>query len=167
MNIFAKTFTHFSGWTGTLIILAALFSAGCASTDRPASASFAAVVIPNKTAEQIQKAAVSVFQENGWQALTLADGSQGFEREATEREVREYAGFVGAHEGAKVNMRVVIHIEPKNAGADWLSCKAYAVANPGQGIFETTTALFGWKSGPYQTLLNQVAARLATAKPTP
>jgi hypothetical protein len=117
--------------------------------------------------EQIQQAAVSVFQENGYTALILADGSQGFQREGTEREVREYAGFVGAHEGAKVNMRVVIHIEPKNAAAYWLSCKAYAVSNPGQGIFETTTPLFGWKSGPYQKLLNQVAARLAVAAPTP
>ena len=164
MNSFSKTFT---GWTGTLIILAAIFSTGCKSMDKPASASFAAVVISNQTVEKIQQAAVSVFQENGWQPMTLADGSTEFQREATEREVRQYAGFVGAHEGQKVNMRVVIHVEPKNAAAYWLSCKAYAVCNPGQGIFETTTALFGWQSGPYQKLLNQVAARLAVAAPTP
>jgi hypothetical protein len=164
MNPFTKIFT---GWTGALLILAAIFSAGCKSMDKPESASFAAVVISNQSVAAIQQAAVSVFQENGYTALTLDDGSTGFQREATEREQRQYAGIVGAHEGDKVVMRVRIKIEPKNPGAYWLSCKAYAVLNPGQGIFETTTALFGFQSGPYQKLLNQVAARLAVAAPMP
>ena len=64
--------------------------------------------------QAIQQAAETVFQQNGYQALTLADGSTGFEREATEREQRQYAGFVGAHEGEKVNIRVRMKIEPKN-----------------------------------------------------
>jgi hypothetical protein len=167
MNSFFTTFTRFTGWTGTLIILATIFSSGCSSVDKPESDSFAAVVISNQTVEKIQQAAVAVFQENGYQALTLDDGSTGFQREATEREQRQYAGFVGAHEGQKVSMLVRIKIEPKNPSAYWLSCKAYAVCNPGQGIFETTTALFGFQSGPYQKLLNQVAARLAMTAPTP
>jgi hypothetical protein len=164
MNSFSKTFAN---WTGALLILTAIFSAGCKSMDKPESASFAAVVISNQSVQSIQQAAVSVFQENGYTALTLGDGSTGFQREATEREQRQYAGFVGAHEGDKVIIRVQIKIEPKNAAAYWLSCKAYAVTNPGQGIFETTTALFGFQSDPYQKLLNQVAARLAVAAPTP
>lgn len=167
MHTFSKTFTRFAVWTGALVLLAALFSAGCASTDRPASASFAAVVISNKTVEQIRQAAVAVFQENGYTALALGDGSTGFQRDATEREVRQYAGFVGAHEGDKVLIRVQIKIEPKNVAAYWLSCKTYAVTNPGQGVFETTTPFFGFQSDPYQKLLNQVAARLALAAPTP
>jgi hypothetical protein len=167
MNSFYKTFNRSAGWTGTLIILAAIFSSGCSSMDKPESASFAAVVIVNQSVETIQQAAVTVFQNNGYQALTLADGSVGFEREATEREQRQYAGFVGAHEGEKVIMRVRIKIEPKNPGAYWLSCKAYAVCNPGQGVFETTTALFDFQSGPYQKLLNQVAARTVMVTPTP
>jgi hypothetical protein len=164
MNTFAKIF---SGGTGALIILAAIFSAGCKSTDKPESASFAAVVIPNKTVDQIREAAVAVFRQNGYTALTLGDGTTGFEREANSREQRQYAGFVGAHEGDKVVIRVTIKIEPKNPGADWLSCKASAVTNPGQGVFETTSALFGFQSDPYQKLLNQVAAKLAFANPMP
>jgi hypothetical protein len=167
MKSISTSFNPFTGWAGTLIILAAFFSSGCGSMDRPESASFAAVIITNQSVEAIRQAAVAVFQNNGYQALTLADGSTGFEREATEREQRQYAGFVGAHEGEKVVMRVRIKIEPKNPGAYWLSCKAYAVTNPGQGVFETTTALFGWQSGPYQKLLNQVAQRAAMAAPTP
>jgi len=167
MRTFSKTFTRFAGWTGTLVLLAAMFSAGCKSLDRPESASFAAVVISNNSVAQIRQAAVAVFQENGYTALVLEDGSTGFQREATGREQRQYAGLVGAHEGDKVLIRVQIKIEPKNASAYWLSCKAYAVTNPGQGIFETTNALFGFQSDPYQKLLNQVAARLAVAAPTP
>lgn len=167
MNSFFKTFTPFTGWTGALLILAAIFSAGCKSMDKPESAGFAAVVISNQSVQSIQQAAVSVFQENGYTAMTLDDGSTGFQREATEREQRQYAGFVGAHEGDKVVIRVRIKVEPKNPSAYWLSCKAYAVTNPGQGVFENTTALFGFQSGPYQKLLDQVAARLAMAAPTP
>ena len=163
MNSFFKTFIRFAGWTGTLVMLAAIFSAGCASTDRPASASFAAVVISNKSVEQIQQAAGAVFQENGWQAEALDDGSTGFQREATDREQRQYAGFVGAHEGVKVNMRVLMNIEVKGPGSYWVSCKAYAVCNPGQGVSENITPLFGWKSGPYQDLLDKVRDNLKVA----
>jgi hypothetical protein len=166
MKSFSTSLNPFSSWIGTLIILAAIFSSGCSSMDKPESASFAAVVITNQSVEAIRQATVAVFQDNGYQALTLADGSTGFEREATEREQRQYAGFVGAHEGEKVIIRVRIKIEPKNPGAYWLSCKAYAVTNPGQGVFETTTALFGWQSKPYQKLLDQVAQRAAMAAPT-
>jgi hypothetical protein len=167
MKSISTSFNPFAGWAGTPIILAAIFFSGCSSMDKPESASFAAVVITNQSVQTIQQAALAVFQENGYQALTLADGSTGFEREATEREQRQYAGFVGAHEGEKVIMRVRIKIELKNRGAYWLSCKAYAVTDPGQGVFETTTALFGWQSKPYQKLLNQVAQRTAMAAPQP
>jgi hypothetical protein len=167
MKSISTNFNPFTGWTGTLIILAAIFFSGCSSMDKPESAGFAAVVITNQSIQTIQQAAVTVFQNNGYQAMTLGDGSIGFEREATEREQRQYAGFVGAHEGEKVVMRVRIKIEPKNPGAYWLSCKAYAVTNPGQGVFETTTALFGWQSKPYQKLLDQVAARLAMSPSAP
>jgi hypothetical protein len=164
MNTFSKTFT---GWTGALIILATIFFAGCKSMDKPESAGFAAVVVSNQSVQAIQHATDAVFQENGYTAMTLADGSLGFQRQATEREQRQYAGFVGAHEGDKVLIRVQTKIEPKNAGAYWLSCKAFAITNPGQGIFENTTPLFGFQSGQYQKLLDQVAARLAVAAPTP
>jgi hypothetical protein len=167
MKSVSTSFNPFAGWAGALIILAAIFSAGCRSMDKPESASFAAVVISNQSVQAIQQAAGTVFQQNGYQALTLGDGSIGFEREATEREQRQYAGFVGAHEGEKVIIRVRIKIEPKNVAAYWLSCKAYAVCNPGQQVFETTTALFRFQSKPYQKLLDQVAQSAAMAAPTP
>jgi hypothetical protein len=63
MNSFSKTFTRFTGWTGAFVLLAVILSAGCKSMDKPASASFASVVIANQTVEKIQQTVMTVFQK--------------------------------------------------------------------------------------------------------
>ena len=89
-------------------------------------------------------------------------GEQGgalvYEREATEREQRQYAGIVGAHEGEKVDMRVRVKIENKdpNSNSYWLTCKAYAVCNPGQGFLKRPPRCSISKAAPYQKLLDKV-----------
>jgi hypothetical protein len=133
--------------------------------DKPGSASFASVVVINQTPEKIRQAAIGVFQDNGYQMMPQADGSLVFEREATRREQLDYAGLAGTQNGEKVAMRVRVNITVKDPSAYWLGCKAYAVTNPGQGVFEQSTPLFDFQGGPYQKLLNQVAARLAAAAP--
>ena len=50
-------------------------------------------------------------------------------------------------------------VRPKDPSAYWLECKAYAVCNPGQPVFEQTTPLFNFQSKPYQKLMDQVAAK--------
>ncbi|MEI9865091.1 MAG: hypothetical protein WDN00_11185 [Limisphaerales bacterium] len=55
MNSFSTIFNRFAGWTGLLLALI-LLSGGCASTSKPASASFAGVLIANHTAQQIRDA---------------------------------------------------------------------------------------------------------------
>ena len=167
MNSFFKTFTRFAGCTSAFVILAAIFSSGCRSTDKPESAGFAAVVISNQSVDRIKQAAMTVFQQNGYQPVTLPDGTLVFEREATEREQRQYAGFAGAHEGEKVVMRVRMNIAVKNPAAYWVSCKAYAVCNPGQGVFENITPLFNFQSGPYQKLMDQIARQVVMSTPAP
>ncbi len=159
MNSF---FIRMTGWTG-LFLLAVLFVSGCVSSNRPASASFAGVLISNHTPQEIRTATDTVFQQNGYQAMGEQGGALVYERQATEREQRQYAGFVGAHEGEKVNIRVRVKIEANHPGPNsyWLTCKAYAVLNPGQGVFETVTALFGFQSGPYETLLDKVKGTVA------
>jgi len=124
--------------------------------NRPESASFAGVIISNQSVEKIKAATVTVFTQNGYRQMALPDSELAFEREATRREQIDYAGFVGAHEGEQVLMRVRLSIEPSGVGAYLLGCKAYAVCNPGQAVFETSTALFGFQSGPYQKLLDNV-----------
>ncbi len=140
----------------SLFILTALLGAGCSSLNKPASAGFASVIISNPSMDKIRAAAVTVFQQNGYRQMALPADELAFEREATRREQIDYAGFVGAHEGEEVLIRVRLSIEASGVGAYRLSCKAYAVCNPGQAVFETSTALFGFQSGPYQKLLDNV-----------
>ena len=157
MNFISKKFIQFTAWM-SLILMTAFFTGGCASTDKPASASFAGVIISNHSPQEIRTATDVVFMQNGYRALGEQGGALVYEREATGREVREYAGIVGAHEGEKVDMRVRVKIEPKDPATNsyWLTAKAYAVCNPGQGVFETTTALFNFQSGSYQKLLDKI-----------
>src|ERR1700709_2506254 len=63
----------FSNWTALGLIFAAIFSSGCSSTNKPASASFAGVIINNYSAQQIRDATETVFSKNGYQS----SGQQG------------------------------------------------------------------------------------------
>src|SRR5271170_8152517 len=98
MNASSMIVSRAAGWTG-LLLATALLMTSCASSDKPASASFASVVIVNHTPQQIREATDKVFQQNGYQALGQEGDALVYEREATEREQRDYVGFVGAHEG--------------------------------------------------------------------
>ena len=83
--------------------------------------------------------------------------------------VASLAQIAGAQQGEQVAIRVRVSIQPKNPSAYWVMCKAYAVCNPGQGVFENTTALFNFQSKPYQKLMDQVAQKVAlmSTPPTP
>jgi len=151
-----------------LLLLAAIFAAGCSSLDKPASASFAAVTINRTyTTEQIQQAAVKVFQQNGYQNVPRPDEPLVFEREATRGEQISYAGFVGAHNDEKVVIQVRLKVEVKDVYTYWLGCRAYAVTSPDQPIFSKTTAMFNVQSGPYQELLDKVKRSLQQPAATP
>ena len=158
MNSFSKFFgsRKFTGVAGLALISVAILVSGCSSMNRPASASFAGVIISNQSVEKIKTAAITVFTQNGYTLMSLPGDELAFEREATRREQLEYAGVVGSHQGEQVLMRVRLGIEPNNANSFWLSAKAYAVCNPGQAVFESSTALFNFQSGPYQKLLDKV-----------
>jgi hypothetical protein len=163
MNLFPATFTRFAAWTGSLFILAAFLFSGCKSLDKPASASFASVLIYNQTPEKIRLAADSVFANNGYQSIRNPDGSQVYEKEATKGEQIAYAGFVGAHEGERTIVRVRMGIQPQGVNCFLLSCKAFVVTSPGDFVNEQTFPLYGWQSGPYQDLLNAVQGNLKVA----
>ena len=163
MNSLAPFFTRFAGWTGMVVILAALGSTGCKSLDEPASASFASVVIYNQSPDKIRQAADSVFANNGYQSIRNPDGTQVYEKEATKGEQMAYAGFVGAHEGVRTIVRVRMGIQPQGVNAYLLSCKAFVVTNPGDFVSEQTYPLYGWQSGPYQDLLNAIRDNLKVA----
>jgi hypothetical protein len=160
---FSPTLTRSAGWIGLLSLLAALLVSGCKSLDKPASASFASVLIYNQTPEKIRLASDSVFANNGYQSIRNPDGSQVYEKEATKGEQIAYAGFVGAHNGERTIVRVRMGIEPQGVNCFLLSCKAYVVTSPGDFVNEQTFPLYGWQSGPYQDLLNSIRDNLKVA----
>lgn len=166
MNAFSKFFQSLDRWT-VLFIIAVVAVVGCRSMDKPASASFASVVISNASPAQIREATEKVFKQSNYQSLGEQEGSLVFQREATERETVDYAGFAGAHDGDKVVIQVRVRIEVKDPSAYWLTCKAYAISNPDQPVFRTTTALFNFQSKPYQKLLNMVAGTVRQITTTP
>ena len=152
----------FSIWAGRLAIIAVVLATGCSSMNRPASTSFAGVLITNQNRESIKAATVTVFQQNGYQLAPTPSNELAFQREATRREQLD----VGTHDGEQVLIRVQMNIEPNGVGAYWLGCKAYAICNPGQPVFESSTALFGFQSGPYQKLLDNVKDTLQQPRMT-
>lgn len=163
MNSFSTRFIRFAGGTGILFILATIFVSGCKSLDKPSSAAFASVVIYNQTPDKIRQATDAVFASNGYQSIRNPDGSQVYEKEATKGEQIAYAGFVGAHEGERTIVRVRMGIEPQGVNAYLLSCKAFVVTSPGDFVSEQTFPLYGFQSGPYQNLLNDVRDNLKVA----
>ena len=146
---------------GTLAVMAlgAILCAGC-RTGEPASASFASVTIPGKTAEEICQATAAVFQEDGYQVRSLDPDNMVFQKEGTRGQSLAYGGVVDTHYGATTAVRVRAQLVDLGAGSQRLQCQASMVRNAGEGIMEDETRLANFRRGPYQNLLDKVAARL-------
>jgi hypothetical protein len=142
------------------IALTSIVATGCRSAGKPASASFASVVIANRSVEEIQQAAVAVFQGDGYQAFRDSAGKMVFEKEASQRSNMAYSGVIGAHYGARTNVRVRAEIVDLGAGSRRLQCKAYMVTDAGDSFFEKEQPLANFRGRPYQELLDEAARRL-------
>lgn len=138
--------------------LLALLVTGCGAT-KPASASFASVIIRDVMPEDITKATVAVFQEDGYSA-SAADGQLIFDKEASRMTNVAYEGLVGSHYGAKTVVRVKVSLVDLGAGAHRLQCQAYVVKDAGDAFFSEEQKLANVRSRPYQNLLDEVASRL-------
>lgn len=146
--------------SGGMIILGAAILSGCAS-DKPASASFASVVIANQSVEVIQDTTMLVFGEAGYEANRLPDGTMVFEKEGSRGNQIVYGGLGGAAYGGAVTVRVraeVVGVVGQDAHR--LQCQAYMVRDAGAGVFEDKQRLANFHRGPYQKLLEEVAAKL-------
>jgi hypothetical protein len=133
---------------------------GCHSLNQPGSASFASVVIPGRSATEIQGAAAEVFRANGYAGHDNGSGQMVFEKEGTRANNLAYNGIVGTHYGAQTVVRVKTELIELGDGAHRLQCQAYMVRNAGDSFFEEEQRLANVRRGPYQTLLDEVAKRL-------
>lgn len=145
---------------GGLAIFSAVVFPGC-STGKPASASFASVVIPNRSPEEIHDTTVQVFEEAGYRKKRGPGELMVFEREGSRGDQIVYGGIGGAAYGGAVTVRVKAEIvDVVGQDARRLQCTAYIVNDAGDGIFEDTQRLANFRRGPYQKLLDEVAAKL-------
>lgn len=141
-----------------LAALLALAVAGCGAT-KTGSASFASVTIHGHTAEEIGKVATQVFQDAGYAGGTM--GKQiVFQKEGSRMTNLAYEGLVGTHEGAQTLVRVKMNLVNLGPEAYRLQCQAYIVRGAGDAFFEQEQRLANIRSGPYQSLLDQVAKQL-------
>jgi hypothetical protein len=153
-----KTITKWLGFL-SLSLLCGLFSTGCSSLGKPASASFASVTISGKSAAEIRDATIAVFQEHGYRVFASSRGLT-FEKEGTKGNSIAYDGFVGSHYGAVTIIRVRAELVNLGNGTQRLQCQTYMVSGAGDSFFEEEHRLANFRSGPYQDLLDEVAKRL-------
>ena len=141
------------------LVVLALAVSGCSST-KPASASFASVVIHNHSADQIQTTTAAVFRENGYGGTADGKGNMLFQKEGSQANNLAYNGVVGTSYGAQTLVRVRAQLIALEGGSHRLQCHTYMVRNAGDPFFEEESKLSNLRSGPYQKMLNEVAKRL-------
>lgn len=148
---------HFLMKILTAVVLAAglIALAGCGAT-KPASASFASVVIEGHTVDQIRNAAGEVFSADGYNVMVRGNEMK-FEKEGSRLKQLAYEGFV---DSGPVHIRVLASIVQISATSHRLQCQAYVVKSPGDPVFEEVIKLQNIRSHPYQELLDKVAAKL-------
>ena len=145
---------------GKLIITFALTTglfamAGCGLT-KPASASFASIVVNGHTMKEIQNAAGHVFSADGYNVM-VRDNEMKFEKQGSRAAELAYEGLAG---NGPVNVRVLASIVQLSQTSYRLECQAFIVKSPGDPVMEEVIRLQNIRSRPYQDLLDKVAKEL-------
>jgi hypothetical protein len=143
-----------------LALLAVWVLAGTGCSSKPASASFASVVIPGKTSDEICKTTGVVFQEEGYQVRLLQASNMIFQKEASRSQALAYGGVIDTHYGSTTAIRVKASLVDMGMGSYRLQCQAYVVRDANDAFFAEETRLSNMKGGTYQKILNKVAERL-------
>lgn len=142
-----------------ILLAGAILVGGCQS-NKPASASFASVTIPGKTPEEICNATGAVFQEDGYQVMSLNPSGMVFQKEASRGTSIAYNGLVNTHYGSVTMIRVRAEVVDLGAGSHRLQAQASIVRGAGDSFFEDESRLTNIRSRPYQNLLDKVQKRL-------
>jgi hypothetical protein len=140
----------------TLALATGLFAVtGCGLT-KPASASFASVVIHGHTMKEIQNAAGHVFTADGYNVM-VRDHEMKCEKQGSRAAELAYEGLAG---NGPVNVRVLASIVQLSETSYRLECQAFIVKSPGDAVMEEVIRLQNIRSRPYQDLLDKVAKEL-------
>ena len=143
----------------SLLSLVLLSCCGCGSLNQPASASFASVIIPNRSVEEIRLATVAVFSEAGYERFQTPAGDLVFEKEGTRMNQIAQGGWL---QDSPTRERVRTEIVSLPDGAHRLQCKAFIVRHSGDSFFEEEVPLHKPRSGSYQNKLDEIKRRLGS-----
>ena len=105
---------------------------GCSSSDLPASASFASVVLTNGSAKQINDTTIAVFLENGYDDPIIGPQDMIFSKEGTRSDTLAYDGLRAMQQGEIALVRVMTELVELRDGSFRLQCQAYIVSNVDQ-----------------------------------
>jgi hypothetical protein len=142
-----------------MVFLAGTVATGCHST-KPGSASFASVVIHNRSLPEVQQATLMVFREDGYAGAPAGADSMVFEKEGTRLNDIAYNGVIGTHYGQRSAIRVKSQIVELGGNSWRLQCQAFTVRDAGDPFFSEEIPMTNLRGAPYQVLLNKVADRL-------
>jgi len=145
-----KTRNHFLFVSlGTLlsVALVALGVMGCRSAGKPASASFASVVIFNRSVTQILDTTVTVFREDGY--VPVANGRELiFDKEGSQLNTIARDGLVATQAGAVTVVRVKVELVELGPGSQRLQARAFMGSGLGDSFFEDEHKLADFRGGP-------------------
>src|SRR2546429_4200796 len=145
------------------VLLCGLIGSGCRSASQKSAGGFASVVIQGNTPGQIRTAAMDVFSEHGYKVADAKSSNPVFEKQASRIDNAAWGNWTGAG----VWIRVRVFILPVAEATFRLQCKAVLVRDRGQAAFEEEIKLRNFQAGPYQELLDEIAARLTGKPPIP
>jgi hypothetical protein len=155
-----KNKTLISVGLGVLVSAGMLMLTGCRTWSGPASASFASVTIKNHTAQEIATITSQVFGADGYSGGARGTGELVFDKEASRATSMAREGLAAGFNGASAINRVRVQIVPLAGGIYRVQCKAYMVTGGSDPFFQDEVPLANVRSGPYQSLLNQVRDQL-------
>ena len=141
------------------ILLPGLFTGltGCQSPANKDKRGFASVVIPKRSPEEVVRATVAVFRDDGYRDVLATPDDMIFEKTGTGWNQAAYGGWTDAK---PVTVRVRAGVESQPDGSQRLWCDAFMVGDAGHSLFEEEHKLTSVRRGPYRDLLEKVAAKL-------
>lgn len=144
--------------TGSTLLLATLaltLASGCSST-KSTSQTFAAVTLEGHSSETIRQSVADVFTNEGFFRVSRP-GQWIYDRPTSAMSQAIHGGWF---DWGTVRERVRLRLVPLGDDLYRLEAKAVIVRDAGEAFFEEETRMTRLRSGPYQKLLDRVAASL-------
>jgi hypothetical protein len=138
-----------------VLIVAALFAAGCSSIKSPGSASHAGLTIKGHSYADTVLMARQVMAERGFKVAKVEQNHMEFEREGSKADQAKFGGW----DGSRVSIRIKLDVEELGSEMQYLRMDVFSVRDAGN-LLEEETRVVMLSAKKYQEMLEEVQARL-------